>query len=127
MGTRTKRDLDSGSTKTDQTLDESVTDDKLVDADHISVFYRPKENMVNIRLKPEKDELSIFLKENRELVNITLKDKFRISKVDSSKLLDERDDPAISSVDEMLWKRIRYEPGTLPNIYLRLAKVRLTG
>jgi len=132
MGTRTKHDIDSGSRKTNQTIagepsEESSSNDKLIDADQISVFYRPKENVVNIKLKPDREELSIFLKENKELVNIALKDKFRISRADSSKLLNEQNDPAISSVDELLWKRMGHEPGSLPGIYLRLAKVRLTG
>ena len=132
MGTKTKQHIDRRKRKTDQTVtneltDQSANDDKLVDADHISVFYRPKENLVNLRLKPEREELSIFLKENKELINITLKDKFRISRTDTSKLLDEHKDPAINSVDEMLWKRMRHEPGSLPNIYIRLAKARLSG
>ena len=94
--------------------------------DKFSVFHRPTRHMIGIDLTQGGTQVSMFFRDRQSIVNLTLKDKFRRRPHSG----DESDDsvPSMQSVQELMWKELRpLRIAEIPDLYMRLAKVRLTG
>ena len=94
--------------------------------DKFSVFHRPTRHMIGIDLTQGGTQVSMFFRDRQNIVNLTLKDKFRRRPHSG----DESDDsvPSMQSVQELMWKELRpLRIAEIPDLYMRLAKVRLTG
>ena len=91
-----------------------------------SVFHRPTQHMIGIDLTQGGSQVSMFFRDRKDVVNLTLKDKFRQRAASS----EQSDDsvPSMQSVQELMWKELRpLRLADIPDLYMRLAKIRLTG
>lgn len=77
--------------------------------------------------------MSIFVSQRGELVDVQFSEKFKQTikaihdaEERNSKSLN-RDEPSLDSIDELLWKEVKFDKRQLLSLYTKLAKARLTG
>ncbi|KAK2180128.1 hypothetical protein NP493_458g03069 [Ridgeia piscesae] len=94
-----------------------------------SIFHRPTQHMIGVDLTQGGSQVSMFFRDRKDVVNLTLKDKYRQRKCAGGSS-EKSDDsvPSMQSVEELMWKELRSPRVTeIPDLYMRLAKIRLTG
>lgn len=101
--------------------------------DHVTVFHRPTGQLIDLNVKSAENQMSIYMNHRSELLDFRLSEKFKrtvqaIHDEENRNLkLNRRDNPVISSVDDLLWKEMILDANKLPQLYMKLAKIRLTG
>ena len=92
-----------------------------------SIFHRPTQHMIGVDLTRGGSQVSMFFRDRKDIVNLTLKDKFRQRTGGSTEKSDDSV-PSMQSVEELMWKELRFPHlSQIPDLYTRLAKIRLTG
>ena len=95
--------------------------------DTVTLFLKPSKRLVDVSMRGVDGKGSIYLGKDQELIDIIERNKRKSETYDTRNLVDEEKTPTLISIKDMMWKEMKYEPGTLTDIYLRLAKIRLTG
>ena len=85
--------------------------------------------MIGVDLTQGGSQVSMFFRDRKNVVNLTLKDKYR-QRTCAGGSSEKSDDlvPSMQSVEELMWKELRSpRAAEIPDLYMRLAKIRLTG
>lgn len=97
------------------------------------LFYRPNQQLINLNTESTENQMSLFLTKRQELVDVRFSEKFK----QTIKAIQEAEENFIrspnetelsfQSIDKQLWRESGVQLKQLPAIYLKLAKIRLTG
>ena len=99
------------------------------DIDRVTIFHQPSKHLLDIKLDSGSTHVSFYLRKTNQVVNLTFKEKFK-QEGPRELLANEPEDtvPSMQSIDEMMWKEVKpVNVRKLPNVYMQLAKMRLTG
>ena len=111
-------------------LTQIVIADKLKKDHAISLHFRKSDLILNVQNK-NLSNFSLFIPREKEVYHITADDDAKPSEniTDSRQTLGEEPAPnsSIESIEEHLWKECRLDLRRLPQLYLQLSKIRLTG
>ena len=97
----------------------------------IAVFHKTSRRLIDINLKKGDTHVSLHFNKSQELVHVTFRDKFKADIIEAIKKAEEQDklegEPGVKSISEVMWKEMKLDYKKLPDHYMRLAKIRLTG
>lgn len=103
-----------------------------VQQESVSLYHKPSGRVIDVDLRPGRLQMSVFVKHREQLIDYSLSDRFRegVARFQKreDKTGDDVDDAKVKSIDDLMWREI--VPGynsQLPDLYLKLSKVRLTG
>lgn len=92
--------------------------------ERVTIFHQPTKHVFDIKLRPGTNQISFHLKKTKRLVNLTFEDQFRplVEKEPSDSV------PPMTSISDQMWREVRpLQLSQLPQVYMQLAKFRLTG
>ena len=97
----------------------------------VVIFHRPTGQIVDVNVKSDQTQLSIFFCQREQIVDIKLSDKFKKDVINAQKRMIDPENgeekSTVESIDELIWKEIKFDYRKLPDLYLKLSKIRLTG
>lgn len=86
----------------------------------LTLFHKPSQHTINIR-GSHRQGITLHFR-NANMVNLMLKEKY------PTKAEDEKpDEPSMKSIEDHRWKPVELKWKNLPDYYLKLSKIRLTG
>ena len=80
-----------------------------------------------INLNSGKKEMSIFFRPSNEVLNLTFTEKFHEEVLRTMESTDSDEITKISTIKDFMWTDTKMNLAKLPDYYMRLAKIRLTG
>ena len=94
--------------------------------DHVTMFHKPSRTLLNLPNNSPEEQVTLFFKPTKEVVNLRLPQsgsaEGRVTPDPQSEV-----DPKLKSIDELMWKPSKVELRKLPNYYMNLSKIRLSG
>ena len=97
----------------------------------VVIFHRPTGQIVDVNVKSDQNQLSIFFCHREQILDIKLSDKFKKDVINAQKRMivpeNGEEKSTVESIDELIWKEIKFDYKKLPDLYLKLSKIRLTG
>lgn len=95
------------------------------------LFHRPTSQLINLNNDSTKNQMSIFFTKSEELVDVKFSEKFKqtVEAIQETEVenVKRQNQSSLQSIEELLWKETGFEWSQLPVIYMKLAKIRLTG
>lgn len=97
------------------------------------LFYRPTRQLINLNADSTQNQMSLFLTKRQELVDIRFSENFKqtvkaIQEAEKKFIRSSNEkESSLQSIDELLWRESGVQLKQLPAIYMKLAKIRLTG
>lgn len=99
----------------------------------VTVFHKPTKHFFDINIDTPEQGVSIVIKHSNQILNLNVDDAFwtEVNRVKVSLEEEQKhvrdDDPNVRSIDELMWKPTKLDYRKLPNYYMNLSKIRLTG
>ena len=98
---------------------------------NVTLFLKESQKVFDVSLETKPHELTIFLPKSDEVISVDFNKKREWTRALETETGDARDvaaeDPSMESLDELMWKEQKIDIKQLPQLYLRLSKIRLTG
>lgn len=97
------------------------------------LFYRPTRQLINLNADSTQNQMSLFLTKRQELVDVRFSENFKqtvkaIQEAEEKLIRSPNEkESSLQSIDELLWRESGVQLKQLPAIYMKLAKIRLTG